>query len=83
MQFKELEHNVVKYAYEKGLVTSEGGEMLEKLLQSLVPREVRVKLDPPYKLGYMLINLIIQAEIQQVNLLDCLEDVLENFRSKK
>lgn len=76
--YTDLENKVIDWASDKGILSkatpiAQGLKTLEEVNELLVAINTNDKAEIKDALGDILVTIIIQAEMQDLNLLDCLE----------
>ena len=81
MNYKELENEVIKWADNKGILTNgtpeaQANKTIEEALEIYQAIKVNDKAEIIDGLGDVLVTIIIQAKLQNVDLLECLQTAL-------
>lgn len=79
--YKELENEVIKWADNKGILTNgtpeaQANKTIEEALEIYQAIKVNDKAEIIDGLGDVLVTIIIQAKLQNVDLLECLQTAL-------
>jgi len=79
--YKELENEVIKWADNKGILTNgtpeaQSNKTIEEALEIYQAIKVNDKAEIIDGLGDVLVTIIIQAKLQNVDLLECLQTAL-------
>jgi len=85
--YNELEALVIAWAHQKGILDNgtpraQAGKTMEEVGELLDAIDTGNKMEIEDALGDILVTIIIQAEMQQVSLVDCLESAY-NIISKR
>ena len=81
MNYRELETEVIKWADNKGILTNgtpeaQANKTIEEALEIYQAIKVNDKAEIIDGLGDVLVTIIIQAKMQDVDLLECLQTAL-------
>ncbi len=81
MNYRELETEVIKWADNKGILTNgtpeaQANKTIEEALEIYQAIKVNDKAEIIDGLGDVLVTIIIQAKLQNVDLLECLQTAL-------
>ena len=81
MNYRELENEVIKWADNKGILSngtpeSQANKTIEEALEIYQAIKVNDKAEIIDGLGDVLVTIIIQAKLQNVDLLECLQTAL-------
>ena len=81
MKYKELETEVIKWADNKGILSNgtpeaQANKTIEEALEIYQAIKVNDKAEIIDGLGDVLVTIIIQAKMQDVDLLECLQTAL-------
>lgn len=81
MNYRELENEVIKWADNKGILSNgtpeaQANKTIEEALEIYQAIKVNDKAEIIDGLGDVLVTIIIQAKLQNVDLLECLQTAL-------